>query len=141
MEMHPIHESYFKACPSNSAERFFELLDQLPGKERDDCLIPFAITVVQPNTRNPDRVRETVGSLFEERVSYSRFKAKLGESVKLVPEELLVLAVVHRLLSTVYGCAHFDVEKIRANHRRIRWLGLLAGRRADDQKAPARTGV
>lgn len=118
MEMHPIHERYLKVCPSNSTDCLFELLDWVPGKERDNFLIPTAIAVVQPKIRNPDSVHEKVGGLFEEHVSYSRFKARLAELVKLVPEELLVVAVVHRILSTVYSFAHLDVEEIRENHQR-----------------------
>ncbi len=117
MEMHPIHEKFLKTCPSNSAPRLLELMDVLPSKARDSLLIPTAISVLQPKTRNPESVHETTASLFDEHVSYSRFKAKLVEMTQVVPGELVVLAVVHRFLSTIYGFAHFDLEKIIANHR------------------------
>src|SRR5262249_9246166 len=111
-KLHPLHEEFTLSAPVCSVEVLLELLDSLPAQHRDDSTMLLAMAVVKPKTRAPESIHETLDEVFEEHVSYNRFKERLRQLALVAPEEVLVVGVVHHVLAMICTYAFADLDEL-----------------------------
>ena len=103
--LHPAHVLYSKNLNSNTLEYFFETLDKLNAKKRDEILGFVSLLVINPEFREPVSKDEKLGDLIVGDLSYEAFKNKLRLLSKAIPPIFLVQAIVDFILRTLFHSA------------------------------------
>jgi hypothetical protein len=120
LALHPLHERYTTAGAANSVERLITLLDAMnPPRSRDEAILLAAMLILKPRSRAPTSADEPFGELLEEHVSYNRFKDRMRELARTVPEELLVSGAIYHILAYVSNRAQADPEEIVQTNRKV----------------------
>jgi hypothetical protein len=112
MKLHPLHRKFAVSAPVCSVDVLLTLLDSLPAKHRDNSIFLLAMAVVNPKTRAPESIHETLEEVYEEHISHNRFKEKFRQLALVAPEEVLVVGAVHHILAMICNYAFADIDEV-----------------------------
>jgi hypothetical protein len=103
--LHPAHVLYMKGLKLNSMDHFFEVVDGIDSKKRDDILGWMYYPLLRPRHREPTSSKETLKDLLIDEVSYGAFKSKCYEIVEadIIDDYLLVFLIVNFVLQSQLG--------------------------------------
>ncbi len=126
--LHPAHVLYSKNLNSNTLEYFFETLDKLDAKKRDELLGFVSLLVINSEVREPISGDEKFGDLIVGDLSYAAFKNKCRSLSRSVAPIFLVQATVDFILrelfhsaddTSVQGWKELDERMIKEFEERI----------------------
>lgn len=103
--LHPAHIFYSKNLNSNTLEYFFETLDKLDEKKRDEILALASLSVIKPEWREPVSDGEKLGDLIVGDLSYPAFKDKCLSLAEIVEPSFLVQAIMDFVLRELFHSA------------------------------------
>jgi hypothetical protein len=97
--MHHSHIEYLKLPLPNTFEYFFNILEEVNPKTRDDMLSSSYHSIINPRYKKaPKDYKGTVGDLRIDKVDYSSFKQKCYELSQYLPELFIITAIVNQSL-------------------------------------------
>jgi hypothetical protein len=138
MNLHPAHAAYLKKSIDVPLATLFQLIDACGDNEhRDEAFFQNYLMVIKPDFREAVSVHETQSDLIEQPVGYKQFKEAARRLVVAgMPEQVLVVGIVHNALALICGRANSDIEEIIDFHKSKieQWGEDLEGEMPDWQR-------
>lgn len=121
--IHPAHLSYIRGLTLNRLDKFFQVLDKLDSQPRDKVLDWAYHFIIQPRFRASVTGKEKMSERMIDELSYRNFKNKCWEITHVVPDFVLVTAVVNFTLQAWLGMGDMTVseEKLDKFESRLQW--------------------
>lgn len=97
--MHHSHIEYLKLPLPNTFEYFFNILEEVESKNRDEMLAISYNSIINPRYKKPPKNYEgTVGALRIDKVDYASFKQKCYELSEYLSEPFIITSIINQTL-------------------------------------------
>lgn len=119
--MHPNHLLYIKEYRINTLDYFFQIMDEVDEKKRQDILDFPYLFIINPRFRKATSGEEKLGDLYIDEMSYENFKKKCYEIEQYYPNILVTNYVTDIILRIFLDYGDFTSidEKIKELEDRI----------------------